>query len=97
MDIIIDQEVLEYLIYARRKALTLWLERQIGCWGPIDEVLVRTSEPMDDATYICYEVDGIHLYFHEDMECFEDVEIQKNHHGSDLPYRDFIVTGVKRK
>ncbi len=31
MDIIIDQEVLEYLIYARRKALTLWLERQIGC------------------------------------------------------------------
>ena len=97
LNIIINQEVKNYLRMMGSKTITVYTRLMTSCWSPRLDTFVKLKEPAVPENFNKYEVDGINIYIYKEAVLVESaVQIELARYASDLPDKDFEVFGLER-
>lgn len=94
MNIVITEDVKQYLENLRRRTLTIYTEIIGSCWSPRPEIFVRTREPEALEDFREYIVDGIKVYLFKDAKADKEIIVDMSNQASDLPNKEISVQGI---
>lgn len=94
MEIVIDNEVKQYLSSLGKKAITIYTEIVGSCWSPRPEIFVRTREPEAPEEYELFEVDNLKVYLFKGAKTRDNIKIKMSEQASDLPNKEIAVEGI---
>lgn len=96
MNIVISQEVKNYMRGMGRRTMTIYAKVLSSCWSPRPDIFVKLKEPEVPEEYNKYEVDGINIFIYKEAVLKGDfIEIDLAKRASDLADKDFDVDGLE--
>lgn len=95
--IVIDDELKRWLLEIQKFDLSLYPEKQYGCWGHYIEILVRIRKPADYNNYSMVIVEKITIFIQKSLliQSGEQWILKKARYGSDLPDREIEIERIK--
>lgn len=94
MEIIIDDNVKQYLRTLGKNTITIYTEIVGSCWSPRPEIFVRTREPEAPEDYKFYDEDNIKIFLFKEAKAGDRIIIKMSDYASDLPNKEITVEGI---